>query len=505
MCLVSTMLSNSCKFRPVLAGYARTFSTNWEKPIKAPPMVFITGEEMTHYAMNLFRQKCIDPYLDTSQWEYFDLSCKSRDKTNDKVLHDAVEAGARIGAIFKEPTITPTTIQREEMGLKNVLGSPNGAMRRGWNGFTISRDTIHIEGIELGFEKPVFFERHAVGGEYGASFGIAGEGVLKTIFYPKGLVDGSYEIDSRKLTDARNAAVTYHNPLDNVEDLAHHFFSRCLAADITPYVVTKKTVFKWQEDFWEIMNKVFQEHYKQKYLKAGILDRCGGDLQHLISDAATMQIIRWRNGGFGMAAHNYDGDMLTDEVAQMHRSPGFITSNLIGKASDGRIIKEFEASHGTVADLWHAHLRGEETSFNPLGMIEAVIGAIDHAATLDTTNQEAMTDYTTKLRKVMHRRFVVGQGTRDMQGPDGLTTEAFLDTVADRLHRQLNNMPRKEPEEVVVTKPDRRHQHFVSVDESAIKEMFAKYDKDGDGRIDADEFAAMIIDLGLAPQSTKAL
>jgi hypothetical protein len=26
-----------------------------------------------------------------------------------------------------------------------------------------------------------------------------------------------------------------------------------------------------------------------------------------------------------------------------------------------RYIKEFEASHGTVADLWHAHLRGEET------------------------------------------------------------------------------------------------------------------------------------------------
>ena len=46
-----------------------------------------------------------------------------------------------------------------------------------------------------------------------------------------------------------------------------------------------------------------------------------------------MQIIRWTGGGFGMAAHNYDGDMLTDEVAQVHRSPGFITSNLIGKAA----------------------------------------------------------------------------------------------------------------------------------------------------------------------------
>lgn len=32
-------------------------------------------------------------------------------------------------------------------------------------------------------------------------------------------------------------------------------------------------------------------------------------------------------------------DMLTDEVAQVHRSPGFITSNLIGKKDDGTMIK----------------------------------------------------------------------------------------------------------------------------------------------------------------------
>merc|ERR1719396_187736 len=155
---------------------------------------------------------------------------------------------------------------------------------------------------------------------------MVGDGVLKTLFYPDGKVDGVVEIDSRNLTDKVNAAVTYHNPLDNVEDLAHHFFSRCLEHDIVPYVVTKKTVFKWQEDFWAIMNNVFERDYKQKYVAAGILKRCGGEFQHLISDAATMQIIRWSQGGFGMAAHNYDGDMLTDEVAQMHRSPGFITS-----------------------------------------------------------------------------------------------------------------------------------------------------------------------------------
>ena len=48
-----------------------------------------------------------------------------------------------------------------------------------------------------------------------------------------------------------------------------------------------------------------------------------------------------------MSAHNYDGDMLTDEVAQVHRSPGFITSNLIGKRDDGVMIKEFEVSEAT--------------------------------------------------------------------------------------------------------------------------------------------------------------
>ena len=73
------------------------------------------------------------------------------------------------------------------------------------------------------------------------------------------------------------------------------------------------------------LTQVFDKEYKTKFAKAGLLDQCGGNLQHLISDAATMQIIRWTGGGFGMAAHNYDGDMLTDEIAQIHRSPGFIT------------------------------------------------------------------------------------------------------------------------------------------------------------------------------------
>ena len=74
-------------------------------------MVYISGEEMTHYACNLIVDQWIQPYFDISAWETYDLSCKSRDQTNDQVLKDAVEAGKRIGAIFKEPTITPSAAQ----------------------------------------------------------------------------------------------------------------------------------------------------------------------------------------------------------------------------------------------------------------------------------------------------------------------------------------------------------------------------------------------------------
>ena len=96
--------------------------------------------------------KWVEPHIDTSNWEFYDLSCKARDDSEDQCLKDAVAAGARVKAIFKEPTVTPTEVQRVALGLKKAWGSPNGAMRRGWNGITISRDTIHIDGMELGYK-----------------------------------------------------------------------------------------------------------------------------------------------------------------------------------------------------------------------------------------------------------------------------------------------------------------------------------------------------------------
>lgn len=474
-------------------------------------MVYISGEEMSRYTMQLVLDKWVAPYVDTAKWEFFDLSCASRDETEDQCLRDAVEAGKRIGAIFKEPTITPTAVQQKELGLKKAWGSPNGAMRRGWNGITISRDTIHIPGISLGYKRPVLCERHAVGGEYGAGWDTVGKGRVLTTFFPEDMRGTSPKIiDAREVTDQDSVVVVYDNPLDNVTELGHIFFSRCLEMDCVPYVVTKKTVFKWQEGFWLTMKAVFDAGYKEKFLERGLLDKCGGELQHLISDAATMQIIRWTDGGFGMACHNYDGDMLTDEVSQVHRSPGFISSSLVGKRDDNTFIKEFEASHGTVADLWQAHLEGKETSMNPLGMVVALLDAMNHAATLDPTNQDQVLKWTASAREAMYKSFRENRGTRDMAGPEGLTTEQFVDAVKADLDvfMQAEGMPApfvSGEEAAQASKPSRKFRRNYDADENRMRELFIKYDLNGDDSISFEEFTEMMLDLGLAPKTGDAV
>ncbi len=61
---------------------------------------------MTRYAGELYLDQWIRPFVDISKWEFYDLSCRSRDQTDDKVLYDAIKAGKRIGAIYKVPSHT---------------------------------------------------------------------------------------------------------------------------------------------------------------------------------------------------------------------------------------------------------------------------------------------------------------------------------------------------------------------------------------------------------------
>jgi isocitrate dehydrogenase len=61
------------------------------------------------------------------------------------------------------------------------------------------------------------------------------------------------------------------------------------------------------------------------------------------------------------ACKNYDGDVLSDAVAQGYGSLGLMTSVLM--TSDGKVVQA-EAAHGTVTRHYRAYQRGDETSTN---------------------------------------------------------------------------------------------------------------------------------------------
>ena len=83
--------------------------------------------------------------------------------------------------------------------------------------------------------------------------------------------------------------------------------------------------------------------------------------------------------------------------------------------------------------MWDDHNAGKETSLNPLGMVEALIGAMQHAGNLEG-GRDDITDFTNEMRAIMHRAMANGQGTRDLAGAAGLTTEQFVDHVAEHLN-----------------------------------------------------------------------
>ena len=81
--------------------------------------------------------------------------------------------------------------------------------------------------------------------------------------------------------------------------------------------------------------------------------------------------------------------------------------------------------------------------------------------------------------------------------------EDFVAKVGWRLTRYLDMVEEHEPlpDEL---RPSRKLPANYSVDTEALNSMFSRYDIDGNGTIDVDEFEAMMVDLGVAPVTSRA-
>ncbi len=64
-------------------------------------------------------------------------------------------------------------------------------------------------------------------------------------------------------------------------------------------------------------------------------------------------------------------------------------------------------------------------------MVDALMSSMEHSASLhyDEAKKKRVFDFTKTLKNAIHATFRYGQGTRDMVGQEGLTTEQFIDKV----------------------------------------------------------------------------
>ena len=151
------------------------------------PVVDIDGDEMTRVIWGMIKENLILPYLDIDI-KYFDLSIKSRDKTNDQITVDAANAIKKYAIGIKCATITPDEARVKEFNLKKMWLSPNGTIRNILGG-TVFREPIlcpNIPRIITNWKKPIIIGRHAFGDQYRATdFKIPGPGKLTIKFEPK--------------------------------------------------------------------------------------------------------------------------------------------------------------------------------------------------------------------------------------------------------------------------------------------------------------------------------
>jgi isocitrate dehydrogenase len=397
----------------------------------AKPVVELDGDEMTRVIWQLIKDKLILPYLDIDL-HYYDLGMEERDRTDDKVTTDSANAILKYGVGVKCATITPDEARVEEFNLKKMWKSPNGTIRNILGG-TVFREPIICKNVPRyvpGWTKPIVIGRHAFGDQYRATdFRVPGKGKLTLTFQPEG---GGEPITHEVYNfTGSGVAMGMYNLDESIEGFAHACFVYGLQRNYPVYLSTKNTILKaYDGRFKDLFQAIFDTHYKDQFKAAGLT------YEHRLIDDMVAACMKWE-GGYVWACKNYDGDVQSDTVAQGFGSLGLMTSVLL--TPDGKTV-EAEAAHGTVTRHYRLWQQGKDTSTNPIASIFAWTQGLKYRGKFDETPE--VERFADTLEKVCVSTVEAGFMTKDLSiliGPDQAwqTTGAFLDTLAERLGKEL--------------------------------------------------------------------
>ena len=343
-----------------------------EKIKMTTPLVEMDGDEMTRVLWGMIKEQLLLPFVDLKT-EYYDLGLLHRNETEDRVTVDAANATRRLGVAVKCATITPNRQRMEEYPqLTQMWKSPNGTIRSILDG-TVFRapiliDTIHP--VVKNWKKPITIARHAYGDVYkSVDLYTAEPGECVLTFRGK---SGAEQTVSVQKVDGPAVWQGQHNKEESIRSFARACFRYAVTTGQDLWFSTKDTIAKvYDGEFKKVFEEEF-ENYKADFEKLGIT------YFYTLIDDAVARVIR-SEGGFIWACKNYDGDVMSDMVSTAFGSLAMMTSVLV--APDG--TTEYEAAHGTVTKHYYRHLKGEETSTNPMATIFAWSGALRKRGRLD--------------------------------------------------------------------------------------------------------------------------
>ena len=373
------------------------------------PLVEMDGDEMTRVLWQMIKDDLILPFVDLKT-EYYDLGLLHRNETKDQVTVDAANATKRLGVAVKCATITPNRQRMKEYPqLTELWKSPNGTIRSILDG-TVFRTPILIDSIHpvvKNWKKPITIARHAYGDVYKSVDMYTSEPGTATLTF-KG-ENGEEKTLTVQKVDGPAVWQGAHNKEKSIRSFARACFQYAIDTRQDLWFSTKDTIAKiYDGTFKRVFEEEF-EHYKADFEKLGIT------YFYTLIDDAVARVIR-SEGGFIWACKNYDGDVMSDMVSTAFGSLAMMTSVLV--SPDG--TTEFEAAHGTVTKHYYKHLKGEETSTNPMATIFAWTGALRKRGQLDgLTDLAAFAD---KLESACFATLNQGIMTKDLAG---LVDEGF--------------------------------------------------------------------------------